>query len=85
MTGQLSTADMEILAFERTGFRGKTGPKDAAILTRFGDTPTRYYQRLHTILTKPSALAYDPELVHRLTRQKTAARAVRAAQPRGTE
>lgn len=79
MTEQLSAADMEILAFERTRFPGGSGRKDAAILDRFGDMPTRYYQRLHAIAAKPAALAYDPELVHRLNRLRDAREAARSS------
>jgi hypothetical protein len=73
-TEQLTPADMELLAFERIQFPHRAmGRKDAAILERFNDLPTRYYQRLHAVLAKPAALAYDPELVNRLQRL-TAAR-----------
>jgi hypothetical protein len=85
MTEHLSAADMEILAFERTPFRGKSGRKDAAILDRFGDMPTRYYQRLHAVAAKPAALAYDPELVNRLNRLRDARAAQRSARRRETQ
>lgn len=79
MNEHLSAADMEILAFERTRFPGGSGRKDAAILDRFGDMPTRYYQRLQGITARPAALAYDPELVHRLNRLRDARAAQRSA------
>jgi hypothetical protein len=72
-TEQLTPAEMEILAFERTPFpHHAMGRKDAAILDRFGDTPSRYYQRLHAIIAKPAALAYDAELVNRIRRLQAA-------------
>jgi len=78
MTHQLlSVADMEVLAFERATQHLTLGRKDAAALARFNDMPARYYQRLNTIIDKPAALAYDPELVHRLTRIRTQRHQVR--------
>ena len=40
-------------------------------------SPTRYYQTLNALLDLPQALSYDPVLVHRLRRVRTA----RAARP----
>lgn len=78
----LTAADMEVLAFERERFR-YAGAKEAAVLTRFGDTPTRYYQRVDALLDHPAALAYDPELVNRLRRGRDQRRAARSAAARG--
>lgn len=65
--GQLTHADLEILAFERTPWRSQ-GRKIAAIHDRFGLTPARYTQRLAWIIRTPDAETYDPELVRRLRR-----------------
>lgn len=80
----LTPAEMEILEFERQPWpRTGTGRKDSAILDRFGDSPTRYYQRLHAICAKPAALAYDAETVNRLARLAAKRANHRSATARG--
>lgn len=74
--GQLTHADLELLAFERTPWRSQ-GRKDAAIRDRFGISSARYSQRLAWILTTPDAETYDPELVRRLRRLAVGRRTVR--------
>ena len=44
----LSERDRAILDFERTWWT-EPGPKDAAIRTRFGVSPTRYYRLLNEV------------------------------------
>lgn len=70
-TQQLAPGDAEVLAFERERF-SKPGRKPDAILRRFGTSETRYYQRLAAIAQNPAALAYDPETVNRILRQRAA-------------
>lgn len=65
MSDQLSHADMEVLAFERTPWKYQAR-KEEAIRERFGISLTRYYQRLNWILTQPAAETYDPNLVRRI-------------------
>jgi hypothetical protein len=74
--GQLTHADLELLAFERTPWRSQ-GRKTAAIRARFGLSATRYSHRLTWILTTPDAETYDPELVRRLRRIATHRKTVR--------
>ena len=63
----LSERDRAILDFERTWWT-EPGPKDAAIRTRFGVSPTRYYRLLNEVLDSPDAMGYDPLVVLRLRR-----------------
>ena len=58
----LSERDRAILDFERTWWT-EPGPKDAAIRTRFGVSPTRYYRLLNEVLDSPDAMGYDPLVV----------------------
>jgi hypothetical protein len=60
-----------ILDFERRWWR-QPGAKEQAIRDTFEMSPTRYYQMLNALLDLPQALAYDPPLVHRLQRLRTA-------------
>jgi Protein of unknown function (DUF3263) len=61
-----------ILDFERTWWK-QAGAKEQAIRDTFAISPTRYYQRLNTLLELPGALSYDPGLVHRLQRLRSSA------------
>jgi hypothetical protein len=74
--GQLTHADLELLAFERTPWRSQ-GRKEAAIRDRFGISIARYSQRLTWIIRQPDAETYDPELVRRLRRLASHRRTVR--------
>lgn len=58
---------MDMLQFERD-WETRSGSKVAAIRERFGISPTRYYQRLYTLLDDPATVQFDPPLVHRLIR-----------------
>lgn len=76
----LTVKETMTLDLERTWWR-HPAVKDSRILELFGETPTRYYQRLHALLDHPEAAAYDAQTVNRLRRlreqraaQRTAAR-----------
>ncbi len=73
--GSTLTAEQRaVLDFERRWWR-QPGAKEQAVRDTFEISPTRYYQRLNSVLDLPAALAYDPTLVHRLRRLRaTAAR-----------
>jgi hypothetical protein len=60
-----------MLEFERRWWR-QPGAKEQAIRDTFEMSPTRYYQALNAILDLPQAVAYDPQLVYRLQRLRTA-------------
>jgi Protein of unknown function (DUF3263) len=72
----------EILDLER-GWWQDTGPKERAIRSRFGLSPARYYQLLNRLIDSPEALRYDPMLVRRLRRVRTARRRQRFARDLG--
>ncbi|HVE46951.1 MAG TPA: DUF3263 domain-containing protein [Acidimicrobiales bacterium] len=63
----LTDREQAILDFERSWWT-ETGPKEVLIRTRFGLSPTRYYQLLNEVLTHPDAAGYDPLVVRRLRR-----------------
>lgn len=68
---ELPDVDKDVLDFERQQWT-YPGAKEQAILLRFGCSSTRYYQRLNVIISRDEALAYDPLLVRRLRRFRTA-------------
>jgi hypothetical protein len=70
---ELSRRDLDMLVFERQWWR-RAGAKEAAIRSRFGVPPTRYYQALNVLVDRPAALAADPLLIGRLRRLRTAKR-----------
>lgn len=75
----LSERDAQILSFERQWWK-YAGAKEEAVRELFALTPTRYYQILNALIDTQAALAFDPMLVKRLRRQRTArhrARSVR--------
>jgi hypothetical protein len=65
-----------VLEFERHWWR-QPGAKEQAIRDTFEMSPTRYYQILNALLDLPQAVAYDPQLVYRLQRLRSAPRARR--------
>lgn len=96
----LTDRDRAILDFERTWWsepgrgggperpheRGR-GPKAAAIQSRMGLSPARYYRLLAELIGSAEAAAYDPLVVRRLRKLRTNRRRARiegspAAQPR---
>ena len=83
----LTDRDRAILDFERTWW-SEPGPKGAAIQSRIGLSPTRYYEVLAELIGSADAAAYDPLVVRRLRRQQRIRRRARieggpTAQPRG--
>jgi Protein of unknown function (DUF3263) len=71
-----------ILDFER-GWWQSPGPKDRDIRGRLGLSAARYYQLLNDLIDSPEALRYDPMLVRRLRRLRTARRRQRFARDLG--
>lgn len=53
------------------------GARQAAILEEFGESETRFWQRVHVLLRDPEAAQYAPTLVSRLLRLEAARRAQR--------
>ncbi|MGH2692785.1 MAG: DUF3263 domain-containing protein [Actinomycetota bacterium] len=71
-----------ILDFER-GWWQQRGSKERAIRQRFGLSAARYYQLLNGLIDSPEGLRYDPMLVRRLRRLRTARRRQRFARDLG--
>jgi hypothetical protein len=71
-----------ILDFEREWWR-YAGAKEQAIREHFDVSPTRYYQLLNRVIDDEAAVAYDPMLVKRLRRLRSARQRQRAAQRLG--
>ena len=74
----LSAHERAILDFESNWWR-VPNPKDDQIRDRFGLSTPRYYQQLHSLIDRPSALRAYPVLVKRLLRQRDARRSARSA------
>ena len=74
----LDARSREILDFERSWWRF-AGAKEQAIRDRFDLSTTRYYELLNALLDDADALAYDPMLVRRLRRMRSARQRERAA------
>jgi hypothetical protein len=72
----LTERDRAILDFERMWWT-EPGPKEVAIRTRFGLSPTRYYQLLGGLIDSSDADAYDPLVVRRLRRVRDRRRRAR--------
>jgi len=83
-SGELSEREREILAFERQWWR-YAGAKEQAVRELFDMSATRYYQVLNALLDRPAALAYDPMLVKRLRRLRSARQRARSARRLGIE
>ncbi|MDR1440986.1 MAG: DUF3263 domain-containing protein [Bifidobacteriaceae bacterium] len=66
---RLEDVERRILMFERQHWRYE-GSKEAAIRELFGMEPTRYYELLSRLIGTEEALAFDPQLVKRLRRQR---------------
>ncbi|MDQ3274591.1 MAG: DUF3263 domain-containing protein [Actinomycetota bacterium] len=80
----LSERDRGILTFERQWWQ-YAGAKEQAIRAQFDMSATRYYQILNALLDHESALAYDPLLVKRLRRLRSARQRARSARRLGFE
>lgn len=78
----LSVKDKMTLDLERQWWK-YAGAKDAAIRERFGESATRYYQRLARLIERPEALEYDPMLVRRLRRIRDQRRQLRSRRATG--
>ena len=74
----LDQRSWEVLDFEREAWK-LTVTKERAIRERFGFSPSRYHQFLHSIIDHPEALIYDPMLVQRLRRVREVRRRARTA------
>ena len=74
----------EILDFEREWWK-YSGSKEVAVRERFDLSPTRYYQLLNRLIDEDAALAYDPMLVKRLRRLRSARQRQRAARRIGID
>lgn len=68
---ELTDRDRAILDFEAGHWR-HDGPKETQIRRRFDMSASRFYQVLNHLIDTPEALAYDPLLVKRLQRLRTA-------------
>jgi hypothetical protein len=77
-SSDLDARSKEILDFERGWWRF-AGAKEQAIRERFDLSTTRYYELLNALLDDEHALAYDPMLVRRLRRMRSARQRDRAA------
>lgn len=73
-----TTEHQALLEFERLGAWRNTGLREELIRQRFHATTVEYAEVLRWILEQPQAEAYDPQLVHRLRRQRDQRRAARA-------
>jgi Protein of unknown function (DUF3263) len=78
----LSERDREILGFERQWWK-YAGAKEHAIREMFDMSATRYYQVLNALIDRESAIAYDPLLVKRLRRLRSARQRARSARRLG--
>ena len=78
----LSARDQQILEFERLWWK-YAGAKEQAIREKFAMSATRYYQVLNALLDTPEALAFDPLLVKRLRRLRSARQRQRSARRMG--
>ncbi|WP_439692801.1 DUF3263 domain-containing protein [Curtobacterium sp. SP.BCo] len=76
--GELGALALRVLAFEHERPRHDR-TKEAEIRVEFEMSPARYYQVLNRVIDSPAALAYDPQLVTRLQRLRTARTSARAA------
>jgi hypothetical protein len=78
----LSVKDTMTLNFERQWWK-YPGAREAAVRDLFGESLTRYHQRLNALIDQPAALTYDPMLVRRLQRLRESRQAARGARRAG--
>lgn len=74
----LSVKDKMTLDFERHWWK-YSGAKETAIRERFGESSTRYYQRLNALIDRPEAMEYDVLVVRRLQRLRAQRQTARSA------
>jgi hypothetical protein len=72
----LSEPDRAILEFERSWWT-EPGPKEVAIRTRLGMSPTRYRRLLAGLVDTEDALEFDPLVVRRLRKAREERRKAR--------
>jgi hypothetical protein len=82
--GALSQRDRDVLEFERQWWK-YAGAKEQAVRDLFDMSATRYYQVLNSLLDRPEAMAFDPMLVKRLRRLRSARQRTRSARRLGIE
>jgi hypothetical protein len=80
--GALTDRDQAILAFERQWWKF-AGMKEQAIREQFEMSATRYYQVLNALIDRPEAIVFDPMLVKRLRRLRSARQRARSARRLG--
>ncbi len=83
-TGELDARSRSILDFEREWWK-QAGVKQQAVRERFGLSPARYYQLLNRLIDDDMALSYDPMLVKRLRRLRSARERRRTRQRLGVD
>ena len=81
-TATLSDRDQAILAFERQWWKF-AGMKEQAIREQFEMSATRYYQVLNALIDRPESIVFDPMLVKRLRRLRSARQRARSARRLG--
>lgn len=74
----LTVKDTMTLDLERTWWR-HPAVKESHVREVFGESMTRYYQRLNDLLDRPEAVAYDATTVNRLRRLRAQRAARRSA------
>lgn len=79
---ELSERDQRILTFERLWWK-YAGAKEQAVREQFAMSSTRYYQVLNALIDRPDAIAFDPLLVKRLRRLRSARQRQRSARRLG--
>ncbi len=77
---KLSERERRILDFERTWWK-EPGSKQAAIRHHFHLSPTRYYQLVADLVSRPAAESYDPLVVRRIRRMQSQRRRTRYEGP----
>lgn len=82
--GGLDARSRDVLDFERDWWK-HAGAKEQAIRDLFEMSSTRYYQILNGLIDSPEALAFDPMLVKRLRRMRSARQRVRSARRLGID
>ena len=83
-SGELSTRDREIIAFERQWWK-YAGAKEQAVRELFDMSATRYYQVLNALIDNPAALQADPMLIKRLSRLRATRQRARSARRLGAQ
>jgi hypothetical protein len=80
----LTEKERAMLDFERQWWR-YAGSKEQAVRDLFDMSATRYYQVLNALIDRAEAVEYDPMLVKRLRRMRSARQRARTARRLGME